>query len=348
MRDALRPVTTAALFVICVVLAASYAFGQTPARVRVTKQATLWRVRFPTPIVVVDPGVELEVVARRGRWYEVVVPFLDPDHPEIGLIAVSQVEPISGALPITPPPAPAVEPFAAGRFARGPVAKSWWSRRVFIDINGAQQERTTTLSERGTFAASLEQGTFTSAYPVKKGSVLMLDGGVRLAGGLAASVGVSRFKSTQAAGITAEVPHPFFFDVMRSVTGVSPGLAHQEIAIDIDARWMSSAGRRIQIAVSGGPTVVVVTQDLVSRVTYSEAYPYDTATFTGVEFGKASKSGLGGNGAVDVTFLFSRSIGIGGTVRYARATVDFVGVDGSVLPAVVGGAQVGGGLRLRF
>jgi hypothetical protein len=68
-------------------------------RVRVTReQATIWRAGFSVVATVVSRGTELEAVARRGTWYEVVIP--SGGGPVMtGFVAVAQVERISGPEP---------------------------------------------------------------------------------------------------------------------------------------------------------------------------------------------------------------------------------------------------------
>jgi hypothetical protein len=89
------------MIVAALVLAASPAFAQ--SRVRVTsEQATIWRMNFTIAAAVVPAGTELDVVALRGQWYEVELPY-GPDPREHGLISVSQVEVIAGGAPSARP-----------------------------------------------------------------------------------------------------------------------------------------------------------------------------------------------------------------------------------------------------
>jgi hypothetical protein len=94
--------------VIALAASASIAFAQAQvqARVRVTaEQATIWRTGFSTPATVVRRGEELDVVARSGSWYEVILQPSGVVGSPTGFIAVSQVELISGQPPNRPLPA---------------------------------------------------------------------------------------------------------------------------------------------------------------------------------------------------------------------------------------------------
>src|SRR5262249_46545465 len=66
-------------------------------RIRVVKdQSVIWASGFSIALTVVRAGVELDAVARRGNWYEVVLPPGGEKPGTTGLIAVNAVEVISG------------------------------------------------------------------------------------------------------------------------------------------------------------------------------------------------------------------------------------------------------------
>jgi hypothetical protein len=77
-------------------------------------------------------------------------------------------------------------------------------------------------------------------------------------------------------------------------------------------------------------------------------YPYDTATFVSGTTTEQSKTQLGFNAGVDVTFGLSKHVGVGGIVRYSRASLEFPMASGPEVAARAGGLQVGGGLRVGF
>jgi len=57
---------------------------------------------------------------------------------------------------------------------------------------------------------------------------------------------------------------------------------------------------------------------------------------------------MGYNASVDVTWMFARSVGVGGLVRYTRADVDLEPAAGRTLSMKAGGVQAGGGIRFVF
>lgn len=229
-------------------------------------------------------------------------------------------------------------------FAQTPT----WEGRGYVSANGAFQSTKNDFSDTETFTTSVEQGNLSVAYPINAAPVFDVGGGVRVWGKLAVGVAVSSFSKSTAAAVVGSIPHPFFFGRNRSVTGDTDPLERQEIGVHIHALWMIPLNTHLSVAVFGGPTYFSVKQDIVQSIRYSESYPYDTASFTGVNVTSESKNKLGFNAGADVTYMFSAVVGVGGVVRFSRATMDFSGGDGSTLSVDVGGVQAGGGIRLRF
>jgi hypothetical protein len=109
-----------------------------------------------------------------------------------------------------------------------------------------------------------------------------------------------------------------------------------------------------------GPSFFSVRQDVASPVGsrdgISDPAPFTSVSIRSVDVTRHKDSPVGVNVGVDGTFLIvrflgSRFVGIGGFVRYAGASVELpmpVGVTRSDTKLKAGGAQAGGGLRLRF
>ena len=91
--------------VFCLMLlavASSAAFAQ--SQVRVTRaNATIWQRDSPVVVAAIVPsGTVLEVRERLDEWYVVVVPSGNTAAGTLGLIAVTQVEPVPGSGPLLP------------------------------------------------------------------------------------------------------------------------------------------------------------------------------------------------------------------------------------------------------
>jgi hypothetical protein len=99
--------------------------------------------------------------------------------------------------------------------------------------------------------------------------------------------------------------------------------------------------------VFAGPAYIAVRQDMATRIQFNESYPYDTATFTGVETSSVSGGGVGATGGIDVSYLVTRHLGVGGGVRYSYASAT---LKPSTQPANVGlgGLRAAFGVRILF
>ena len=138
---------------------------------------------------------------------------------------------------------------------------------------------------------------------------------------LAVGVGLTLFSASTTAAIDAQVPHPFFFNQPRTVTGEFDG-DRSETAVHIQAKWLVPVNNKMLVTIFGGPSFFSVEQDIVNDFEYSESYPFDTATFTRAIAASQSESAVGVNVGGDVAYFFSPNVGVGGTVQYSGATVE--------------------------
>ena len=218
--------------------------------------------------------------------------------------------------------------------------------RGFLTVNGGLLSGSKDLRQAQAFDHVLfgpEQGRFEGAYPAGGGTAFDIGGGVRVWRHLAVGAGVSLFSRQDDLQVTAQLPHPFHFDRPRTITGMAPGLTRDETAVHVQAIWVALVGQRVEIAVFGGPSFVNVTQEMATGVTFAQAYPYDAAEFTGIQRTSASESATGFNVGTDVGIYFTRWIGVGGAVRFTRATAELNGVE-----ITAGGLLTTAGLRVRF
>ena len=148
--------------------------------------------------------------------------------------------------------------------------------------------------------------------------------------------------------VSASIPHPFLFNAQRSVTGEVSGVPREAVALHLNASWVVPAGRKAQVAIFGGPSYFHVRQGLVTDVSTSSVYPYDTATFVAATTVNTSESRLGFNAGLDITARVWKYVGVGALVRYSRASLEFPANSGQEVTVRAGGLQVGGGIRLAF
>ena len=220
--------------------------------------------------------------------------------------------------------------------------------RGFVSVNGAYQATTNDFSETISSTFNVETREDRRDYSAAAGPLFGVHGGVFVWQRLAVAGGFSRFSHADDVAIAASLPHPFFFNRDRQLSGLGTDFTREEIAIDIQAVWVVPASDTIDIAVFGGPTFFTVKQDLVTGLTIEDRFPFDAPSLQAVQKGEQSESAVGFNVGADVAVYFTSHVGVGGLVRFSRAAVDFLSEAGSTLSVDAGGISVGGGLRLRF
>jgi hypothetical protein len=304
-----------------------------------------------TPLTVAKVGTRLTVVSVEKEWY--LVEWQDPQWGRrVGFVRAEFVlldrqraqEPKAAPVPPTPtiPTPPQVT------LAKAPVSKA--GRRMdrgYISVSGIYQTGAKAFAESFTFDQYAEVAHVTTSYPKLEGPGFDAGGGIRLWRNLAAGAAVSYFTKTGTAAVDASIPHPFYFNQDRTISGSFSPSRRTELAVHVQAAFMIPAGRKVLVTVAGGPSIFNVRQSLVTGVQFSESYPFDTAEFTSADSEEVSKSAVGFNVGIDVAYYFSRTIGVGGLVRYATARVPLGGKSGS-LKVDAGGFQAGVGLRVRI
>jgi hypothetical protein len=228
------------------------------------------------------------------------------------------------------------------------LAQGTWPGRVVISVNGGVQSSARTFDDRITRPLYLEEATFDIDYATE--SELFFDGGaiVRLWGNLGAGVAVSRYTDDTAATVEGNLPHPFHFNQPRSIEGETPELRRRETATHLQVAWMAAPTERVRFVVSGGPSWIQAEQGVVTEVRYTEAFPFDEATFSSVDRVIEKETAVGFNVGVDVIWAFSRNVGVGGLLRFSRATANIAPAEGRSIELELGGLQAGGGIRILF
>jgi hypothetical protein len=219
--------------------------------------------------------------------------------------------------------------------------------RLTISIGGGYQPSTTDFDDRFTFNLNQETASVETAYPIDAGPLFDVGVAVRLWRGLGAGVAVSRFNGDGTVSVTASLPHPLFFQRPRNVSGETSGIAREETGVHIQAQYQLPPFGKLHVVAFGGPSVLDIKQSIVTDVNFTEDYPFDTASFVGVDSRRIAGTANGFNVGADVRWMFTRHIGAGGVIRFTRAKVD-LGIDSRTVRVDAGGAQVAVGARLAF
>ena len=218
--------------------------------------------------------------------------------------------------------------------------------RVRLGITGGIQPGDLAVHQAFTVQKNLEGAPITADTAVTRESWFDAGVVVLVKGRLGASVAVSHASRNTTASVAARVPHPFFFGQPRNVAGAAPA-SRAETATHIGATWQLPS-RRIDVLVSAGPSLFTVTQTLVTDVLYSDAYPFDAATFNAAPTTGVSKTATGFHVGADVTIRLSAHLGIGGLLRFSRASATLTAGPGNSVTTDLGGLQAGAGVRVGF
>ncbi len=223
-----------------------------------------------------------------------------------------------------------------------------WRNIDYVSVNGLYQSKPIDFTTDSKMDLYDEAGDVHTFHRIEPGPAYDLTAGGRVRGRLGMSYALSYRKKTEIGEVTANVPHPFYYNQpMRSVAG-NTRLNHEDLAFHVAATWPVLLSDSIQVSVFGGPSFFRVTQDLVSHVEILESFPFDQAEYAGASVSTEHASRLGLNAGADAAYYFTRSIGVGGLVRFSQANVNMPLSDGSKASVQAGGVQVGAGLRLRF
>jgi hypothetical protein len=215
--------------------------------------------------------------------------------------------------------------------------------RVVLD--GGAEIATGSFNQSFTIQKNAEDAPFTSN--LKMGISPFVNVGVRIRTSPHESIGfVGFFSSGQAAGtMDAKIPNPFYFNQPRDVSGAVSNLPRREMGVHLEFAHAFATSRTTDLTIFGGPSFIAVQQDLVSDVAYTDAYPYDAATFQSAIAATSKKSGVGVNVGGDLTWRVRRSIGLSAQVRYTYASLAMPQAGGDALKLHPVGLQASVGLR---
>tara|TARA_Y100000588_G_scaffold306440_1_gene330138 strand:- start:424 stop:1245 length:822 start_codon:yes stop_codon:yes gene_type:complete len=234
------------------------------------------------------------------------------------------------------------------------------TERITARIESGWRPASRTFAGTTTFEAFSELGSFEVDYEIREGVVI--DGGLSflLWRNLAVGLDVSSYASINSAQLNTQLPHPFFFDLPRTSSGVAGGLRREELSVHLRALWMTAFSDWLVVSFSGGPSLINARQDLVSSVQHREiGFPFGEIIFEKHSQTTQSENALGINAGIDIDvyalhhlpffsgFETMRHLGLGVLFRYVSGSADLQ-VGDSPVSVDLGGFQVTTGIRFRF
>ena len=240
--------------------------------------------------------------------------------------------------------------------AATPAAAQTPAPRFWVDVSGGWTKPITrweTVSRDESLFG--ETATRRVIYPpMASAGALQIEVGYRWRPKLGASVkfGTGLSSSFQA-GLGVQIPSPTFtntFATANDTTAVLPRTANSiDFAVSYDA-WTHG---RWQVRLFGGPSVVWMSQDVVSAISYDQTFtasaPINVVDITAHETASRSASTIGVNAGVDASWMWTQRFGLTAAVRglMSKPRLDDPLTE-SPINLTVGGLWIGGGLRIRF
>jgi hypothetical protein len=237
--------------------------------------------------------------------------------------------------------------FAAAALIGAPCARAQGvpADRVAVTLSAGYGVTSRSFSQNTTFELFSEDGTMTSSYTVRHAPLYEAGATARLWRNFGAGVAFSSARQNGPAQVVAQIPDPFQFNQFHQISG-APGVQHNETAVHAQAAFWFTAGKRLDVIVSGGPSFFSAQRDFVSDVTYEDTFPYNSPAYQAATLTRARKRATGVNLGAEGGWRFASHFAVAAVARYSRATADFGSVGGQSVE--LGGLHVGGGIRLLF
>jgi hypothetical protein len=220
-------------------------------------------------------------------------------------------------------------------------AQMKWTDKGFANINIGGQSGSHDVATTTTFEVYDEDARVSTTQKTGGGFLFDMNGGYKVWSNLVVAVGYTFMSDSTDGAVTASIPHPDVVENFRTVTATASDLSHAEHAINFSGVWMVPVTDKVDVGVSFGPTIFIVKQELPDALTFTEPGP----TVTGITKKDVNKTTGGINLGVDVTYLLTKKVGVGGILRYTWGSVN---LDGATDKLTVGGFQIGIGGRYRF
>ena len=331
------------LSLMLVLLSSAAAFADT---VKITTdRALVWSRPSGVAVVITQlkRGDTVEVVRRVNGWYEIIVPAPALSlEVRTGFIADTQavVDSVGGPSALV----------LAARAGPPRPRRSQKPGTSFFNIDGVRRRSDGDLTETASiFTPTLDENTtFSTNYGDPTGWSLDFMGGGPVWHSLGIGFAVGYHKRNHAATIDARIPHPYFYDTLRSATFTTAPLESREAAFNFPAILMPPAFGPVKVLLFAGPSIFRLTQTQVRSILVTEVPPYDTVTIHDVTTEDIKGTFWGYHAGADVAVFFTRSVGVGVGVRYSHARINQFEQDAATTTGTAGGVSVVGGVRFRF
>jgi hypothetical protein len=169
---------------------------------------------------------------------------------------------------------------------------------------------------------------------------------VRILGPVGIVASAELFDSAPSATYRNRLPHPFFYDRLRELSGEQPALSWSERALHVDPVLSLDFGPRLSVDAFSGVSIFFTETEVLDEILYEEVFPYDSLVSKGTTFRRMEARPLGYNLGVSTTLRLLGVLGMNFGLRYSRAEVRLDLAEGREIHFDAGGLRFGAGLRI--
>jgi hypothetical protein len=232
-----------------------------------------------------------------------------------------------------------------------------WEGRGYFHVSFGGQPGDQSFSDSSTFTYILERGAVGAGHSVGGGTLFDVAGGARVWRNVGIGLAYSTVSNKNDAVVSVRVPHPIIFGQSREASVTASDIEHSENVVHLQFLWMLPFRDKFQLAFMVGPSFFTVRQEVATvraPQDIRDVAPFTTVTITNVTVTDTKDSPVGVNVGIDGTYLIRPmagiTIGVGGFLRYAGASLDLPVAEGVTRDddLKAGGFQAAGGLRIRF
>jgi hypothetical protein len=220
-------------------------------------------------------------------------------------------------------------------------------RRIRVLANGLYNPMGFDFTDHSTFTAFVEEGESRRTYEGGRGLVFEVGGIMDIRKGLGVMGSVEIYRSDFEATFEESLPHPFYFDRPREVSGTVTDLDYHETAVHADLVY-TRVLPRWTLDLFLGPTFFFTNTEVLSSVNTASQYPFDEATVSSTSSTQLDDNPIGFNGGGAITWRWTELVGLAFQARYSRGSIGISREGGEEIDLDAGGLRLGGGLRLSF
>jgi len=212
------------------------------------------------------------------------------------------------------------------------------ARPIFLDLNAALEGAAPAIETSNTFRLFGETGAAATREEPPTSAMADARLGYWITDRVGIAFGFAGGRSETVGKAAASVPSPIRFASPTILNLDAPGLKRREADYNVQVVWRVPVNlpHDAALLVAGGPSIVQLQQSIASVDTGAQTPSVVVDNEKGTAFG--------GHVGVDLVYPITDAVGIGLFVRYVGGHLDLP----SAADVKVGGAQAGGGIRLRF